>query len=149
MTLSTCLFPFMMLPVGGYGTPGVDFRGYSFISLLWGISLQTDAIMFYLFDIASLYIGLPQLIYAVCVYGVCAGKVSRKTAMVIGVIILISYAFLFGPRMFGWWEHDVAVYAGPLPITIIVGLLFTKYPGPPRLALFEGDEAEPSWWQKS
>jgi hypothetical protein len=149
MVLLTLTMPFMMLPTGHYGTESVDFRGYVFAAMIWGFGVYNTGLVFPGIDIISLMIGSPLLLFAFYVQRYCLGRTSWKAPVFIGLIITIGYSILFSPRLLGWLEYDILVYAGPLPITVILGLVLMKLVGAPQIDRpFDEQEGPSSWWEK-
>lgn len=149
MVLFTLTMPFMMLPTGNYGTEGVNFRGYAFAAMIWGFVVYTNGVVLPGLDFISLIIGSPLLLFAYYVQRYCQGKSSWKVPVVIGLLITVGYVILFSPRMLGWQEHHVSVYAGPLPITVIIGLVLMKVVGAPKIDRpFDEQTGPSSWWDK-
>jgi len=148
MTFFTLMMPFMMLPTGHYGSIGVDFRGYVFAAMIWGFGVYVGFV-FPSLDIMSLILGSPLLMFAYYVQRYCLGKSSWKAPVFIGLVITTIYSILFTPRMFGWLDHDILVYAGPLPITFVLGLVLMKLVGAPQIDQpFDEQEGPSSWWEQ-
>jgi len=149
MVLFTLTMPFMMLPTGHYGTEGADFRGYVFAAMIWGFGVFNTGFVFPGPDVLSLIIGSPLLLFAYCVQGYCLGKSSWKVPFFIGLLITMIYGILFSPRLLGWLEYGILVYAGPLPITIILGLVLMRLVGAPQINRPFDDQVGPSsWWER-
>lgn len=149
MVLFALTMPFMMLPSGHYGTSGVDFRGYGFPAMIWGFGVYSNGLVFSGPDVLSLIIGSPLLLFAYLVQRYCQGKSSWKTPVFIGLSVTIMYGILFSPPMLGWFEYGIRVYAGPLPITVILGLALMKLVGAPEIDRPFDDQMGPSsWWKK-
>jgi hypothetical protein len=149
MGLFTLIIPYMMLPTGHYGTESVEFRGYVFAAMIWGFGVYNSGVVFFGFDIASLIFGSTLLLYAYYVQRYCLGKSSLKVTIFVGFLINVVYIILFSPRMLGWFEHDTLVYAGPLPITIILGLVLMMLVGAPKIDRpFDDGEGPSSWWEQ-
>jgi hypothetical protein len=149
MVLFALTMPFMMLPTGHYGTEGVYFRGYVFAAMIWGFGVYNTGLVFPGIDGLSLIFGSPLLLFAYYVQRYCLGKSSWKASVFIGLIITIGYCILFSPRLLGWLEYDIFVYAGPLPITIILGLVLMKLVGAPQIDRpFDEQEEPSSWWER-
>jgi hypothetical protein len=149
MTLFTLTMPFMMLPTGHYGSEEVYFRGYVFAAMIWGFGVYNTGFLFGGIDGISLIIGSPLFLFAFYVQRYCLGKSSWKAPVFIGLIITIGYSILFSPRLLGWLEYDILVYAGPLPITVILGLVLMRLVGAPQIDRpFDEQEGPSSWWEK-
>ncbi len=149
MVLFALTIPFMTLPSGHYGTDNVEFRGNVFMAMTWGVGLFTDGTLFYGLEALSLIFGSPFLLFAYYVQRYCSGQSSWKAPVFIGLLYTIFHVILFSPRMLDWYEYDTMVYAGPLPITFILGLVFMRLVGAPeRDRPFDDEEGPSSWWER-
>jgi hypothetical protein len=149
MVSFTLTMPFMMLPSGSYGTPGVNFRGYAFAAMMWGFGVYNSGVVFQGPDILSLIIGSPLLLFAYFIQRYCLGKSSWKTPVLIGFFITVVYSILFSPSILGWLEYGASVYSGPLPITVILGLVLMRLVGAPQIDRpFDNQAGPSSWWEK-
>ena len=148
MVLFALTLPFLILPSGRYGTEGVQFRGYTFLAMIWEVGLYSDG-PFYVLDPLSFILGSPLLLFAYYVQRYCSGSSSWKATVLIGLLLTTIHAVLISPRMLGWFEYDTMVYAGPLPITLILGLLLMKIVGAPELDRpFDEQVGSSSWWKR-
>lgn len=149
MVLFALTMPFMMLPSGSYGTEGVHFKGYVFAAMIWGVGVFSYGSVFLGLDILSPIIGSPLLLFAYCVQRYCLGKSSWKVPVLMGLLLTMIHGILFSPRMLGWLEYDTFVYAGPLPITVILGLVLMRLVGAPEIDRpFDEQVGPSSWWEQ-
>ncbi len=149
IVLLALTLPFMILPTGGYGTTGVFFRGYILVAMTWGVGVYNDGTFFYGLEGLSLIIGSPMLLFAYLVQRYCSGRSSWKVPVLFGLLLITTYVVLFSPRMFGWYEYETLVYAGPFPITYILGLVLMRLVGAPQIDRpFEEQEGPSSWWNQ-
>ena len=149
MVLFALTMPFMMLPSGSYGTEGVDFRGYAFAAMIWSLGVFSHGSVLYGPDILSPLFGSPLLLYAFCVQRYRLGKSSWKVPVIVGLLLTMIHGILFSPRILGWLEYDALVYAGPLPITVILGLVLMRLVGAPEIDRpFDEQVGPSSWWER-
>ncbi len=51
--------------------------------------------------------------------------------------------------MLGWYGYDTMVYAGPLPITFILGLVLMRLVGAPEINRpFDDEEGHSNLWER-
>jgi len=149
MALFSLTMPFMMLPTGSYGTEGVDFRGYVIAAMIWGVGVFSHGSVFYGPDILPLLFGSPLLLFAYCVQRYRLGKSSWKVPVLTGLLPTMVHGILFSPRILGWLEYDALVYAGPLPIAVILGFVLMRLVGAPKVDRpFDEQVGPSSWWER-
>ncbi|MHA2116724.1 MAG: hypothetical protein ACXAB0_15670 [Candidatus Thorarchaeota archaeon] len=149
MVLFALTIPFVILPAGRYGTDDVEFRGYALPAMIWGIGPGSSGLMFISLEVLTLFFGSPLLLFAYYVQRYCSGRSSWKAPVFVGLLHTIFLVILFSPRMLGWYEYDTMVYAGPLPITFILGLVLMRLVGAPEIDRpFDEQEGHSNWWNR-
>ena len=135
MLVVTLLFPYAITTGWGGGTfSGYSVSGYSIIALFWGISIGVSGLSLYFLDLSSFLVGAPYLVFAVYVYRYCKGMTSWKTTIAIGILSISFLGIITIGSMLRLFElGNILSYSGPVPVPFIVGLIFMRRPGAPRL----------------
>ena len=143
MFIVTALFPYavytvdVFVPLLGYVAPGI-------YSLFWVMAYNYIGLVF-LYPV-GIMLGIPGLLYVVWMVRYYGGKTSRSSTIIVGGISVLIPLLV---TLFTTNLELAGLYAGPLPIQFVIGLIILyRIEGPELQTPWEGQIISESWWKR-